>query len=110
MTGTTQAERRFAYGENEREGAFCPAQAVGLEPGAGHALEVVTIYDEVCRERFEADEGTVSEKKARDAWIEAIQREQDALDEVDPEREIYYEDLEQAKTIAEELGWTNGGD
>lgn len=106
MTGTTQQTRRFAYGEKENEEAMCPAMAVGLDPREGHALDVVGVYDEICRERFPwADEGTISEADARDAWLEAIRREEDVRDEVDPSHNGDWTDLEQAKTIAEELGW-----
>lgn len=71
--------KKFAFGENERDGCECPALAAGMNPvesGDDHIpglLGAAEWYDGIVGDGNVGWMGVVSEKEARDAWMQVIE-------------------------------------
>lgn len=89
---TTRGE--FAYGSDCVDGTECPARAAGFETNS----PVVGFYDSLINEGDNVGQGTVTEERARAAWLDAIKAVKQEYGEDHAEAQA-------ARQIAEELDW-----
>lgn len=94
--------RDFAFGHNTVGSCDCPAVKVGKDPITNDRVLVVSeMYDDELRKETDSATGTISESRAKEAWLNVIEW----YDEQEGLLPKHREEREEARKIAAELGW-----
>lgn len=92
---------RFAFGYDVVDDVPCPAQATGRTNKHGApAFGVAKLYDTILSTEHGMMEGVVEEETAKDAWMKAIQKAEDAGG-------MSEESIEDARNVSKQLGWVD---
>lgn len=96
-------DEKFAYGCDGHGSVVCPVVKSKCAVRRGVVGTIVGLYDTILREEKGNDRGVVSEREAKEAWMEAIRRARTEDDLIVSDAAI-----EQGLNVAYDLGWMDG--